>query len=60
MAKRLAQYDVFDLPLKDIYNDSDFNCRGQFTLESVADLGLQTTLPFSVSRTRPLVLTASR
>ena len=38
MAKRLAQYDVFDLPLKDIYNDSDFNCRGQFTLESVADL----------------------
>jgi len=36
--KRLTQYDVFALPLKTIYCDSDFNCRGQFTVESVFDL----------------------
>ena len=38
MAKRLKQYDVFDLPLAGIYYDADWNCRGQFTLESVSDL----------------------
>ncbi len=38
MAKRLPKYDVFALPLGRIYYDADFNCRGQFTLESVSEL----------------------
>ena len=38
MAKRLAKYDVLALPLKSIYYDADFNCRGQFVLESVSEL----------------------
>ncbi len=38
MAKRLAKYDVLALPLKRIYYDADFNCRGQFDLESVSEL----------------------
>jgi len=37
-AKRLPQYDVFALPLSSIYYDADFNCRGQFMLESVSEL----------------------
>jgi len=46
--QRLEQYDVFSLPVSQIYYDADFNCRGQFTLASVqelsrsiAELGLQ-------------------
>ena len=35
---RLTQYDAFPLCMDRIYFDSDFNCRGQFTLESVSDL----------------------
>jgi ParB/RepB/Spo0J family partition protein len=38
VAKRLAKYDVLALPLKHIYYDADFNCRGQFVLESVSEL----------------------
>ena len=38
MAERLQEYDVFALPLSRIYYDADFNCRGQFTLESVSEL----------------------
>ena len=38
MAERLQEYDVFALPLSSIYYDADFNCRGQFTLESVSEL----------------------
>ena len=35
---RLEQYDAYPLPLDRIYYDADFNCRGQFTLQSVSDL----------------------
>ena len=38
MIERLEQYDAFAVPLKAIYYDAEFNCRGQFTLESVQDL----------------------
>jgi ParB/RepB/Spo0J family partition protein len=38
VAERLQEYDVFALPLSRIYYDADFNCRGQFTLESVSEL----------------------
>ena len=34
----LEQYDAYPLPLDRIYYDADFNCRGQFTLQSVSDL----------------------
>jgi len=36
--KRLESYDVFSLPVSQIYYDADFNCRGQFTLQSVEEL----------------------
>jgi ParB family chromosome partitioning protein len=36
--KRLPQYDVFEIPVDDIYFDAEFNCRGSFTLQSVQDL----------------------
>jgi ParB/RepB/Spo0J family partition protein len=36
--QRLEQYDAYPLPLPRIYYDADFNCRGQFTLQSVSDL----------------------
>ena len=36
--KRIEQYDVFPLPVSQIYYDVDFNCRGQFTLASVEEL----------------------
>jgi len=36
--KRLERYDVFSLPVSQIYYDADFNCRGQFTLQSVEEL----------------------
>lgn len=36
--KRLAQYDTYELPVKDIYFDGKFNCRGSFTPQSVGDL----------------------
>ena len=36
--KRLEQYDVFSLPVSQIHFDADFNCRGQFTLQSVEEL----------------------
>ena len=36
--KRIEQYDVFPLPVSQIYYDVEFNCRGQFTLQSVEDL----------------------
>lgn len=35
---RLTEYDVYGLPCDEIYMDSSFNCRGQFTVASVADL----------------------
>ena len=36
--KRLEQYDAFDIPLKDIFYDESFNCRGAFTVQSLNDL----------------------
>jgi len=36
--KRLERYDVFSLPVSQIYYDADFNCRGQFTHQSVEEL----------------------
>ena len=36
--KRLAEYDVFEIPVKEIYFDVDFNCRGSFTAQSVHEL----------------------
>jgi len=36
--KRLEQYDVFSLPVSQVFYDADFNCRGQFTLASVEEL----------------------
>ena len=36
--KRLEQYDVFSLPVSEVFYDVDFNCRGQFTLASVEEL----------------------
>jgi len=35
---RLEQYDVYDLPVTEIYYDARFNCRGSFTPQSVHDL----------------------
>ena len=36
--ERLIQYDAFALPLRDIYYDAEFNCRGWFPPQSVSDL----------------------
>jgi ParB/RepB/Spo0J family partition protein len=36
--ERLARYDVFDVPLNDIWVDPDFNCRNAFTFQSVKGL----------------------
>ena len=36
--KRLEQYDVFSLPVSEVFYDADFNCRGAFTLQSVEEL----------------------
>ena len=36
--KRLEQYDVFSLPVSEMFYDADFNCRGAFTLQSVEEL----------------------
>jgi len=36
--KRLEHFDTFDIPVKEIFYDESFNCRGSFTLQSIADL----------------------
>jgi ParB family chromosome partitioning protein len=36
--KRLKEYDVFEVSVDDIFFDAEFNCRGAFTPQSVADL----------------------
>ncbi len=36
--KRLKHYDTFDIPIEEIFYDESFNCRGAFSLESVAEL----------------------
>lgn len=36
--KRLEEFDVYDLPVADIYYDPDFNCRAKFLLGSVQEL----------------------
>ena len=36
--ERLARYDVYDVPLADIWVDPDFNCRNAFTFQSVKGL----------------------
>ena len=36
--KRLEQYDAFEIPLKDIFYDDSFNCRGKFTIQSITEL----------------------
>jgi ParB/RepB/Spo0J family partition protein len=35
---RIAKYDAFDIPVGSIYYDSSFNCRGEFTPQSVLEL----------------------
>ena len=35
---RLPAYDVYDVPLSDIWVDPDFNCRSEFTPQSVKSL----------------------
>lgn len=35
---RLEEYDVFELPVDSIYYDEKFNCRGEFTTESIQNL----------------------
>jgi ParB family chromosome partitioning protein len=36
--KRLTQYDVYELPIEEIFYDAGFNCRGDFTPQSVHEL----------------------
>lgn len=36
--ERLSRYDVYDVPLTDIWVDPDFNCRNAFTFQSVKGL----------------------
>jgi len=36
--ERLSRYDVYDVPLTDIWVDPDFNCRTAFTFQSVKGL----------------------
>ena len=36
--ERLTQYDTYPVPLASIYYDTTFNCRGNFTLQSVEEL----------------------
>lgn len=36
--QRIESYDVFGVPVEKIYYDSDFNCRGEFTVQSVKEL----------------------
>lgn len=36
--KRREEFDVYDLPVADIFYDASFNCRGQFLLTSVKEL----------------------
>ena len=36
--KPLEQYQAYPLPVAAIYYDADFNCRGEFTLQSVKEL----------------------
>jgi ParB/RepB/Spo0J family partition protein len=36
--ERLSHYDVYDVPLSDIWADPDFNCRNAFTPQSVKGL----------------------
>ena len=36
--KPLEQYQAYPIPVAAIYYDADFNCRGEFTLQSVKEL----------------------
>ncbi len=36
--KRLEHFDTFDIPIGEIFYDESFNCRGAFTLDSIAEL----------------------
>jgi ParB family chromosome partitioning protein len=36
--KRLKHYDTFEIPIEEIFYDESFNCRGAFSLESIAEL----------------------
>ena len=36
--KPLEQYQAYSIPVAAIYYDADFNCRGEFTLQSVKEL----------------------
>jgi ParB family chromosome partitioning protein len=38
MADRLTEYDVFAIPVEEIWADSDFNCRSAFSPESCREL----------------------
>lgn len=41
--ERLKQYDAVPVPCDRIYYDTSFNCRGEFTLQSVEDLASSIT-----------------
>jgi ParB family chromosome partitioning protein len=63
--KRLEQYDVYSIPVNDILYDADFNCRGEFTLQSVKNLadsieqnGLQFPVVVQPFTTKPYRLLA--
>jgi ParB family transcriptional regulator, chromosome partitioning protein len=36
--KPLEEYQAYSIPVADIYYDAEFNCRGEFTLQSVKEL----------------------
>jgi ParB family chromosome partitioning protein len=36
--KRLQHYDTYDIPVKEIFYDQSFNCRGAFSLQTVVEL----------------------
>ncbi len=33
-----SEYDVFDIPIRQVWRDPEFNCRDEFTEESIAEL----------------------
>jgi ParB/RepB/Spo0J family partition protein len=42
--KKLENYDTYEIPISEIHVDKDFNCRGSFTTQSVADLAASISL----------------
>jgi hypothetical protein len=42
--KLLQEYQAYSIPVTAIHYDADFNCRGEFTLQSVKELVPQLTI----------------